>query len=94
MADSLGSNPNECWDNFISDKTHEPEACRDPHPALADIKCFYADHEWDKPTDVVLPVPPGTYAGLYKANGTAPGRRWRRRRLDGWWGRKLNHGWS
>ncbi len=71
MADSLGSNPNECWDNFISDKTHEPEACRDSHPALADIKCFYADHEWDKPTDVVLPVPPGTYAGLYKANKMA-----------------------
>ena len=71
MADSLGSNPQECWENFMSDKPHEPEPCRESHPAVANVKCFYCDHEWDKPEDVLFPIPPGTYNGLYKSNKMA-----------------------
>jgi len=68
MADSLGSNTAECWDNYLH-KDHHPEDFREPHPAVANVKCFYADHEWDRPTDeLTVPIPNGTYNGLYKAN--------------------------
>jgi 3-oxoacyl-[acyl-carrier-protein] synthase II len=68
MADSLGSNTEECWDNYLN-KEHQPEDFKEPHPAVANLKCFYADHEWDRPDEeLVVPIPNGTYNGLYKAN--------------------------
>ena len=68
MADSLGSNTTECWNNYLH-KPHLPEDFREPHPAVANLKCFYADHEWDRPTDeLTVPIRNGTYNGLYKAN--------------------------
>lgn len=70
IADTLGSNTTECWDNY-QHKPHLPEAFRESHPATANLQCFYADHEWDKPESLPNPIASGTYAGLYKANKMA-----------------------
>lgn len=66
MSDTLGSNPRECWENYLN-KDHYPEDVREPHPAIDGVKCFYADHEWNKPDGVAN----GTYASLQKANKIA-----------------------
>jgi len=66
MTDTLGNNPQECWHNYLN-KPHHPEDVRESHPAIAGVKCFYADHELDQPEGIRGP----TYASLQKANKIA-----------------------
>lgn len=66
MTDSLGGNTSECWDNYLN-KEHYPEDVRESHPAIANVKCFYVESEFDQPEGIRGP----TYASLNKANKMA-----------------------
>ena len=66
MSDTLGNNPDECWENYLN-KENLPENVRENHPAVKDVKCFYADNEFDQPENVRGPV----YSSLNKANKLA-----------------------
>lgn len=66
MTDTLGNNPLQCWDNYLN-KEHLPEDVRETHPAIAGVKCFYADHELDQPEGITG----SNYTNLQKANKIA-----------------------